>query len=492
MVNPLISIEIEKVVISGLLQFPEIYPEVSQFLSEKDFVSNSCHSIIYQILAKRLDNAQTATPVLIVEEINRLNLRFQEVDNIGAYILEGLNLISINKAGVIDSVKELKKITARREIYNKAKEIEQYVEKSGNESFENILTNCDKMYGDLLSSFEVTGEPQDLFAGAKNYIEELGNNQSNPEIFSPYKNYQNMFGGYFPGDLVVFASAAKSGKSTLLLDLMTKICMSGNIKGLFLDTELELERVQRRMVASLADINEYYLKTGYWRKNEELIKKVRAVWPTIETYFNKLDHKYIANLKIESIISLIKHWYWKKVVPSGAKAIVCFDYFKLTASDGNKDAFQSSMSMGHKVDALKKLASELKIPIIAACQTNRSNEERKNSKFRNESGSAVGLSHEINKFASSVFLFQRKFANEIEDGDLSTHKLVPLYTRDLGMHTAGYNDLVKTEEGWVENFIEYKISNFSVSEVGTFKDRMKEKNQLDIKDESKENGDISL
>ncbi|MEK6882093.1 MAG: hypothetical protein AABY22_20925, partial [Nanoarchaeota archaeon] len=154
-----------------------------------------------------------------------------------------------------------------------------------------------------------------------------------------------------------------------------------------------------------------------------------------------------------------------------------------------QDAFQSSVKMGQKVDAVKKLASELGLPVIAACQTNRLNQNRFDSKKRVESGEAIGVSLDIAKFASAVHLFQRRALDTIIDPKI-THVLCPLYTRDLG-DNAKLADLVKIplDNGkyyWRENQINFTIKNFAVQEVNTLRDEIQM--QIDIKEKNNNNG----
>ena len=257
---------------------------------------------------------------------------------------------------------------------------------------------------------------------------------------------------------------------------------SDNIRGLIIDTELETYRVIRRMISGLSGVNEYLIKSKKWRKNSELSDRVNAALKEIKRYFNKIDHIYVGNVSTEQMATIVRRWAWKRRIDAAkqkkpVKLISAIDYFKLTGVDKVDDAFGASMTLGYRVDTFKKLASELQIPIIGACQTNRMNE--------------VGLSHEVNKFVSSLFLFQRKSPEEMQrDGGEARHKLLPLYTRDLGEYAQGVNNLVqvpgfKNKPTWVENYITFKMENFVVTEIADLKSIHQPIPELDIaKDES--------
>ncbi|MEK6878947.1 MAG: DnaB-like helicase N-terminal domain-containing protein, partial [Nanoarchaeota archaeon] len=324
------NLELERHSIAGLLQYSEIYSEVCQFVSEADYTSQ-LHSLIFSIIKKTLNNGEQPDKLLIANSIQNLNIRFKDDIDVFGY-LEALGLVQLNRGGLKKVFEELHKLGNIRKLYDNNRQMADYLGKDAvNDGFPKIISTLDGIYSNIVNSFSLRNEPQDLFANAEEYIESVGNKTDSDEIIAPYKNFQDLFGGFFPSDLVIFASAAKAGKSTILLDIMIKCCaiLNKDVRGLFIDSELELPRVQRRAVAAMADINEYYLKTPKWRQYPETAQKVRAVWPKIKEYFNKIDHIYVGhNHTSDQLVSLIKHWHWKHIKNTKTKPLICIDYFK--------------------------------------------------------------------------------------------------------------------------------------------------------------------
>ena len=114
--------------------------------------------------------------------------------------------------------------------------------------------------------------------------------------------------------------------------------------------------------------------------------------------------------------------------------------------------------------------SELNIPILSACQLNRSAENGV------DDSSAIAQSDRLQWFASFVSIFRRKTVEEIaEDGqEFGTHKMIPLATRFQGQESQGHHDLIRIQEGrsvrYQTNFISFNVSNFNVEERGTLSD----------------------
>ena len=175
----------------------------------------------------------------------------------------------------------------------------------------------------------------------------------------------------------------------------------------------------------------------------------------------------VAGKPIEEICSIIRRWYYSQV-GRGNNCVVVYDYIKLP---GEKDLNKKEYELiGEKVNSLKELTLELDIPLLTACQLNRSAENGV------DDSSAIAQSDRLQWFASFVAIFRRKSAEEIaEEGqEYGTHKLIHLATRFQGRDAQGHHDLVRVAEGnrfkYVPNFINYNIENFRVSEHGTLQD----------------------
>lgn len=452
-------LELEKQSLAAIIQYPKIFSDIDGFVKE-NFYTSKLHQIIFSVVRSSLLGKETLDKFTIANKINNLNIAF-EVDVYG--YLEALEMIQLNESATLGYFKLLATNFGKEQIYKQTEEIQKYLNNSGNDNFEQIISKSDSLYGEVINTFSLNSEPQDLFAGAEEYIETKGNQIEQEEIVCPYTKYQANYGGWFPGDLVVFVSPPKSGKSTLLLDILVKVTqLDENIRALMIDTELETYRVQRRLISNLTGVHEYLLKTGAWRNNTITLKKVRDIWPLIKKYFSKIDHIYVGNATTAEQQSIIRRWYWKNIHSTGKKPLIALDYFKLTMNDGVKDAYAGSMTLGYAVDSYKKLASELQCPILAAAQANAQDE--------------TGLSKEINKFASSVFLFKKKSLDDIAlEGGKSTHKLVANFTRDVGLDYDSVDNVKVTidkKTTYLANHINFRIDNFNVQELNTLQEQM--------------------
>ena len=169
------SIQIEKHVLGGLIKDPKVLPDIERFISEKDFV-NEVHQTIYCVLKNAFFNNETIDSVVLAEKIKNIGISFKDDINIYDY-LEAISFNTINKKGIIEACRELAKLTVRRKLYHKCDEIKKFLQESGDKAIDEIVSTSDHLYGDLIRDFEcVDSEPEDLFEGLPEMIEESGEN----------------------------------------------------------------------------------------------------------------------------------------------------------------------------------------------------------------------------------------------------------------------------------------------------------------------------
>ena len=489
------SIKIEKHVLGGLIKEPKIFADVERFVTEKDFI-NEVHQTIFCVLRNSFINNETVDPVVLAEKIKNIGISFKDDVNIYDYI-EAISFNTINEKGVIEACKELKKLTVRRNLYHKCDEIKKFLKDNGEKPVDEIVSTVDSLYGDLIKDFEsLEKDPENLYENILELIESTGENPKEDFGFStPYEEFNRLYGGLRPQNLYAIVSRPGQGKSTWIMDICRKTAKKHKVKTLILDTEMSSGDVKFRIASAESGVSLWHLETGNWRKNPELIEKVRDSYKSIKDQC--VYHYSVGNTNIDQICSFVRRWYYSNV-GRGNPFILGYDYVKLTGEKvGNNWA--EHQAIGDKIDKLKKLSEELNCPIITAMQMNRSGESfNKKAEFVTDDSSAIALSDRLQWFASFVAIFRRKTVDEIaEDGaDFGTHKLIPLKTRFQGKDAAGHHDLVKRvmSDGttrFMNNFLNFNVKNFNAMEIGSLHDIVnKAKDQHSLDDSAKNDGEL--
>lgn len=466
------SPEVERHVLAGLIKYPAIFPDIATIVNEHDFFLK-VHDTIFCVIRNLILGQKEPDQVVIAQTIKNMGIEFEDDINIFDYI-ESLSLIQINKKAVSQACVELKKLTIGRELVTTGKELIKTVKENVHLPPNELIAAADKVYNERILSYQLSEKPKNIYEDLEALVEERGNNPVDEiGIKTPYKEFNRLFGGLRDGNVYAWVSRPKHGKSTILMDMLRKIPFINNadIPCLILDTEMSTMEFQFRLAAGMCGISEWYLSTGQWRKNEELVIKVREALKLIKANKHSLEHVSVAGKPIEEILSIVRRWYYTHV-GRGKRGVVCYDYIKLTGEKVTQQWAEYQV-IGDKVNRLKELTIELNLPLLTACQLNRSAESG------TDDSSAIAMSDRLQWFASYVAIFRRKTIDEIAaDGEAyGTHKMIPLAYRFQGREGAGHLDAVKMQvkEGdktkivFKQNYINFAVTNFDVSERGTLK-----------------------
>jgi replicative DNA helicase len=469
----LYSIQVEKHVLGGLIQNPDVLTDVEPFIKDKSFFAKP-HDVIYSCLRSSVLNNEKVDKVLLAQKIKNLGISFKEDIDIFGYI-ESISFAPVTAKATVKAAKELAKLEALREVEKTCEQIKEHVNKSINQDLEQTLSQVDKIYGEKITSFSSEEQDRNMYEDLLNLAEERGNNPISEIGFAtPWPEFNRIYGGLRNKNLYVVAARAKAGKSTLLNEFASGISKLHKMPVLYLDTEMSTEETAFRAAAAHSGVPMWYIETGNWRKNPEFVKKIRESLKDIAKEID-VTHKYVGNMDVSQIASLCRRWYLRKV-GRGNKCLIIFDYIKIVGND--EKTRKEYQEMGDKVDFLKKLAQELDLPILTACQNNREGVvgAREASEIVDDERS-IGISDRVTQFASVVWIFRRRVPEEVvlDTEESGTHKLIEVVARHQGKDASGHQDLIFREfpdgtKKYVKNFINFKIVNFRVEERGSLKD----------------------
>jgi len=478
----LFSINLEKHAIGGILQNPEVLADIDGFLSEKHFFIEP-HNVIYCCLRQIILANEKPDKVILAQKIKNLGISFKEGINIFDYI-ESITFAPITPKATIQAAQELVKLGALREIESVTSEIKKHVNHSVNEPLEKTIAEVDAIYGKTIQSFSKGIEiAENLFFDMYESIEERGNCPVDEiGISTPYPEFNRLYGGLRDGNVYIFVSRPKQGKTTYLNDLIHKISKFHKIPCLIVDTEMSTKEIKFRTAASISKVPLWQLETGNWRKNADYVKKIRdADFVNIKNQY-KVFHVGVGNMHTDSVSSLIRRWHMTHV-GRGNKCVIAYDYLKLTTEKLSNN-WAEHQALGEKVDKFKKLGEELQFPFVSAAQANRSGENKgKLSSDISDDGAIVAASDRLNWFATYVGHLRRKVEDEIilDTPPMGTHKLIELFARYQGRDATGHRDrflrvFPDGKRAYVPNYINFTIDNFEVTENGSLRDSITAQN----------------
>lgn len=456
MSSKLFSVEIERSCLSAMLNYKDEVIDFVPFVSEDHFYFNP-HKVIFLTIKNLIMSGANIDIVIVVEKLISIGINKVEDIDILDYIEILQKLDSLNSDSIPEYFKVLQKYFNARQLTSTAARINDFVHKNINKSSQELMTGAEKIFGDKVNEFSSENDPLDLFSGLMEEVENRGNEPKEDGISCPYNNLRRLYGNFLKGGLYVWAAPAKAGKSTLLLDILKKTCNGKTVKGLYLDTELTFEQQRLRLASSLSGVSEYYIRTGKFRKDAEMMKKVRAIWPIVAKLEGSIDHIYIGGKDFQEVVSLIRRWTYKHI-HGEQQGVVVFDYLKLSGEKMN-DANKEYQIIYDKANKLKELAQELKMPILGAIQTNGDGD--------------IAMSKRVRWIVDMLAIFRRKTNEELQlYGDkFGSHIMCVTESRFQGEDAMGFADLVKFPDGkYHRMFLNFNVNNFNLEECGNATD----------------------
>ncbi len=468
--NSLYSIQIERQVISGLLNHPNSCIELSSILHENLFYQRE-YRIIFSLLKESILSGKKVEKTIIAQKLVDLKVR---MDIEPFDLLDSLSFSQIQPAGIIECVKELVKLSIKRDLWQNAAAVQKYLTKeSNNDPVDKMISTVDTLYNNQINQYKSDDEPTDLYAGIEAFLKEIAANPKDEcGLLTPFKQWNKWFGGLIAGEgCYNVISRSGEGKSTLLFNMAKEVGRLNNIPTLYLDTEMTKNLNMFRAAAAAGQVNSWYLRTGNWVKNAALASKVTNSFKELDKYKGHLYHMYVPNKDVHQIMNIMKRWYFKHV-GRGNQCLFVYDYMKIT-SDVDKDR-QEWQQLGDKISYLNEIGHDLNSPIFTAGQQNRGAQK---DGSRNDDSTTAGASDRINQYCCFNAVFRAKTLDEIEEHgtDFGSHLLKPFkFSRTQGKDDFNKEKTVKvTEKGdrkpkYKDNFINYQISEYELIEKGTY------------------------
>jgi len=303
------------------------------------YLYNSNVSIGYETLLSRLKTKELSNDIVdYVLQLGDTVLRNDDFDN---------------------KVELLKEIYNKRELYKEALFI------VTNEINGISSSNITKKITGAIENLGITSNVE--LTSMHEYINDWENELKNPkdvtEFLFPFQGLNDLV-TLEPTNFMLIASRPGSGKSAFATACVKGFCEQG-FNPLFVSLEMSKKEFMDRLISIKTGIPVWKFKSKNVKEltNDEwiLIKQARKV--INEWNFNFYDR---GSMYIEMLYGLAKHLKRK-----GELDIIVVDYLQLLTTHKYKG--QKVNEVGEISRQLKQIAMELKIPVIALSQLNRSN-----------------------------------------------------------------------------------------------------------------------
>ena len=180
-----------------------------------------------------------------------------------------------------------------------------------------------------------------------------------------FADFDNLTNGLHPGPMIVVAARPAMGKSTLGMDFVRNAAIRHGLCAAFFSLEMGRTEITMRILSAEAGIQLQNMRKG---------KMNDAEWAKIATTMGRIneaplfidDSPNMSLMEIRAKARRLKQRHDLK--------IIAIDYLQLMSSGKRVESRQQEVSEFSR--ALKLLAKELEVPVIAISQLNRGPEQR--------------------------------------------------------------------------------------------------------------------
>lgn len=346
------SIEMEEAVLGAIIVEGNCFQSVLEYLKIESFYKEA-HQIIFKCLLSIFDRRENIDLLTVVEELRRVD----QLETIGGAIY--IAQLS-SKVGSASHIEFHSKIIAEKYIRREFIRLSNELSNGMFDDQTDLLSAINEFDTSKMNILSFTRDEEKHIKEAVNemvdYSVKLNKNLIPKGLPTGYSYYDEFSGGMQRGDLIVIAGETSNGKTTLALNIL-KNTVSHTTKAAIFSFEMTAFQLAARMVAHSEKISSKDIIRGALTERDlKIISKNAYKLTSSELYIVKPSGSSFNKLK-RDIVRMVKIY--------GLELIV-IDYLQLLSNP--KHGASSADMIGEMANALKSLAVELDICIIAISQ----------------------------------------------------------------------------------------------------------------------------
>jgi len=365
------SIEAEQAVLGGLMLDNSAWDSVADRLAESDFYRPE-HNLIFAAIHELADQGQPCDLVTVSETLDRQ----QQLAEAGDMAYLGALARDTPSAANISAYAD---IVRDRAVLRRLIEVGTEIATSGfqpeGRHVRELLDEAERRVFQISEQGRRTSQGfspmKDLLTRAVDRIDLLYQ-QDSPitGVSSGLDDLDEMTAGLQPGDLIIVAGRPSMGKTTLAMNMAEHAAISDRVGVAVFSMEMPGEQLAMRMMSSLGRIDQHRIRTGKLEDED---------WPRLTSALSMLkdaplyidDSAALSPTEVRARARRLKREHEDL-------GLIIIDYLQLMQVPGSVENRTNEISEISR--SLKALARELKVPVIALSQLNRSLEQRTNKR----------------------------------------------------------------------------------------------------------------
>ena len=367
------SLEAEQSILGGLLIDNEAADRVGDVVGEDDFYSEA-HRLIFRHVNQLGGEGKPVDVVTLSESLASV----QKLDYVGGLAYLGALVQNVPTAANIRHYANIvRERSILRQLAATAGEIADTAYNPLGRSARAVLDEAEAKVLHIAEqgsrgaqNFQRLGT---LLTDVVDRIETLYNRDDPSDVTgvaTGYNDLDRMTSGLQEGDLVVVAGRPSMGKTSLALNIGEHVALNLKLPVAVFSMEMGASQLALRMIGSVGKLDQHKLRTG--RLGPDDWEKLSGALGRLNEAPMLIDETPALNaIEVRSRARRLAKQY-------GKLGLVIVDYIQLMQASSSGENRATEISEISR--ALKSLAKELKVPVMALSQLNRSLEQRPNKR----------------------------------------------------------------------------------------------------------------
>ncbi|MDR3132707.1 MAG: replicative DNA helicase [Prevotellaceae bacterium] len=364
------SPDFEKAVLGALMLEKDAIVEVQELLKPETF-HNELHAKIFRAIQDINLRHEPVDMLTVAEELKKKG----ELDEIGGhYYLSQLSMTVSSAAHVEYHAKLLSQKYIQRQLITASAEIQR-------DAFEEDIIVDELLDGAQQKIFEIaegnihreTEHVKIVVAKAMKELEGVQNREDGLSgVPSGFSALDGITLGWQASDMIIVAARPSMGKTAFVLSMARNMSVVHKIPTAFFSLEMSSEQLVKRLMASESKLESKKIRGGKKLTQEE--------WVHLENSIRTFDEAplYIDDTPALSIFEFRSKA--RRLVLAHDIKIIIIDYLQLMSGPPELRKAVREQEVSAISRALKSIAKELNVPVIALSQMNRSVEMRGGNK----------------------------------------------------------------------------------------------------------------
>ncbi len=364
------SLECELYILGGLMLDNTAWDKIADIIVKSDFYRKD-HRIIFDGISNLIEASEACDVVTLSEYLENKD----ELEAAGG--LEYIATLANETPGAANAISYAKILRERSVLRS--------LISAGNQISGNAYLNDGREASELVDEaerlvFEIAEKGARGRAGFEHLKDVLPDTIDRIELLSKsegditgvatgYKEFDKLTAGLQPGDLVIIAGRPSMGKTALAVNIAENAAIGSKVPTAIFSMEMPKEQLAFRMISSLGRVDQSHLRTGRFPDED---------WSRINTAVQLMSDAPIYIDDTPALSPTEIRARARRLKRESGLGLIVLDYIQLMQVHGTTENRATEISEISR--SLKALAKELRVPIIALSQLNRSVESRTDKK----------------------------------------------------------------------------------------------------------------